>query len=775
MTTLRKRQKNAVRIIRACIKRGAPDWVADNYYLIDRYSKPPRVLSRISDRFVQTIERYLTETGWKPCESSLCAFLEQNAGAEGFSYHELCAVLSLIACRAITRIGDICAEKKNASLLPESVGVLRALSDIDLSVLFDAAWRAERVLHEHEPDYALCSAETKAAYRRALTERAQKSGVTEYEQALALVSLAAQTNRTVGELLFAPARGKTALLVWWSAFVLLFGASSLFAVSRFGWLGFLVLLPLAEGIAPLCDRLSSPFCKHTVVPRLELETVPDHAVTVVAVTALLTESTDVYERLERFYHLNRDRNVSFCLLCDLPEADTEHTDADDALLQNAKNAIDRLCDTHEARFFLLCRNRTKLENGKYGGKERKRGAVGTLIRRLMGEEIGMLHGACPSNVRYLLTLDADTELFPGTVRELLGVALHPVGKRYGVIQPAVQTELQSSYRTYFTRLVSGSSGVSFYERACFDRNMSLYGEGIFCGKGLLDVQKFYKKALRLPDGKILSHDLPEGGLLRTLLVTDISLPDSVPATPESWYKRAHRWIRGDVQNLFLLAKKYPLSPVSRRQIVYNILRHLTPVCSLAAVIFGTFLAKNEWNGLLLLALAYAHLLLPFGLGAVSALLSGKPFLLRHAVTAGISGPAESVFRLCVDILSSARYAFLCADAVIRSVWRMCVTKRNLLQWTTAAAGESANMAESKNAHSLAPSRFQWIFFMILPPDSHKAQIYSTLPLSIISLYHPCSQHFCNIFMLFSFCDSVKRRQFLLSVVNYPKRVCASSI
>lgn len=688
MTTLRKRQKNAVRIIRACIKRGAPDWVADNYYLIDRYSKPPRVLSRISDRFVQTIERYLTETGWKPCESSLCAFLEQNAGADGFSYHELCAVLSLIACLAITRIGDICAEKKNASLLPESIGVLRALSDIDLSVLFDAAWRAERVLHEREPDYALCSAETKVAYRRALTERAQKSGVTEYEQALALVSLAEQTNKTVGELLFAPARGKMALLVWWSAFVLLFGASAIFAVSRFGWLGFLVLLPLAEGVAPLCDRLSSPFCKHTVVPRLELETVPDHAVTVVAVTALLTESTDVYERLERFYHLNRDRNVSFCLLCDLPEADTEHTDADDALLQNAKNAIDRLCDTHEARFFLLCRNRTKLENGKFGGKERKRGAVGTLIRRLMGEEIGVLHGACPSNVRYLLTLDADTELFPGTVRELLGVALHPVGKRYGVIQPAVQTELQSSYRTYFTRLVSGSSGVSFYERACFDRNMSLYGEGIFCGKGLLDVQKFYEKALRLPDGKILSHDLPEGGLLRTLLVTDISLPDSVPATPESWYKRAHRWIRGDVQNLFLLAKKYPLSSVSRRQIVYNILRHLTPVCSLAAVIFGAFLAKNEWNGLLLLALAYAHLLLPFGLGAVSALLSGKPFLLRHAVTAGISGPAESVFRLCFDILSSARYAFLCADAVIRSVWRMCVTKRNLLQWTTAAAGES---------------------------------------------------------------------------------------
>ena len=690
MTTLRKRQTNAVRVIRACIKQGAPDWVADNYYLIDRYSKPPRVLSRVSDRFVQTIEQYLTETGWKVDETTLCAFLEQNAGENGFSYDELCAALSLLACLAIIRIGDICAEKKNASLLPESVGVLRSLSDIDVSALFESAWRAERVLQENEPDYALCSAETKAAYRRALTERARSSGAAEYEHALSLVSLAKQANRSVGELLFASTRMRAARLVWWSAFVLLFGVCALFAVSRFGWLGFLVLLPLAEGISPLCDRLSSPFCKHAAVPRLELDSVPDHARTVVAVTALLTESTDVYERLERFYHLNRDRNVSFCLLCDLPEADTERTDADDALLQNAKNAIDRLNAAHEARFFLLCRNRTRLENGKYGGKERKRGAVGALICRLMGEEAGILYGNVPQDVRYLLTLDADTELFPGTVRELLGVALHPVGRRYGIIQPAVQTELQSSYRTYFTRLVSGSSGVSFYERACFDRNMSLYGEGIFCGKGLLDVQKFHARALCLPDGKILSHDLPEGGLLRTLLVTDISLPDSVPATPESWYKRAHRWIRGDVQNLFLLSSKYPLSPVSRRQIVYNILRHLTPVCTLAATVIGAFALQNGWDGLLLALFAYAHLLLPFVWGTVGNLFAGKPFLLRHAVTAGFSGWTESVSRLCFDIVSSARYAFVCADAIVRSVWRMCVSKRNLLQWTTAAAGENGS-------------------------------------------------------------------------------------
>lgn len=688
MTTLRIRQKNALRTVHESIKAGAPDWVADNYYLIDRYSKPPRVLSRVSERFVQTVERYLTETGWKLDETTLCAFLKQNAGKDGFCYDELCAVPGVLACLAITRIGDVCAGKKNASLLPEAIGILRALSDLEPSALFEASWGAEAVLRANEPDYGLCSAETKAAYRRALTDRARRQRITEKEEAHRLTSLAKEKRVSIGELLFAPAQARAARFVRRSVFVLLFGAASLFAVRRFGWLGFLVLLPLAEGISPLCDRLSAPFCRHHAVPRLELDSVPDHARTVVAVTALLSESNDVYERLERFYHLNRDRNISFCLLCDLPEAPFPHTDGDGILLQNAKDAVDRLNATHEARFFLLCRERDKLENGRYGGKERKRGAVGTLIRRLTGEDAGILHGVCPENVRYLLTLDADTELFPGTVRELLGVALHPVGKRYGVFQPAVQTELLSSYRTYFTRLISGSSGVSFYERACFDRNMSLYGEGIFCGKGLLDVRKFRARAMSLPDGKILSHDLPEGGLLRTMLITDISLPDSVPATPESWYKREHRWIRGDVQNLILLGKKYPLSAVSRKQIVYNVLRHLAPVFSLAAVTAGAFLTENEWDGLLFVLLAYSHLLLPFASGVLQTLCAGRPFLLRHAVTAGISTLTEAVSRLCFDLISSARHAFVCADAAFRALWRMCVSGRNLLQWTTAAAGES---------------------------------------------------------------------------------------
>lgn len=691
LTALRTRLKNAIRIIRESIQTGAPEWVADNYYLIDRWYKIARGnegLHACGD-ISELTESYLAETGWKIGEDSLLEFLKRNAEKRSFRALELHAIPSLLACHAIVRIGGICAGEKNASLLPEAVGVLRALPEIELSPLFDAAWKPETVFASCETDYALFSDESKASYRRALMKRARKNRTDEYEEAKRLAEEARMKHCSMGELLFPKSASRAARTLWWSAFFLLFAAGMALFLVLFGWLSVFLVLPLAEGISPLCDRFASLFRKEPAAMRLSLRTVPDNARTVVAVTSLLQEKSDACERLERFYYLNRDENLSFCLLCDFPEADTERTDADDAMLKSMTDAIDRLNREHGERFFLLYRNREKTESGRFGGKERKRGAVGTLIRRLSGEDAGLLHGKCPENVRYLLTLDADTELSPGIVRELLGVALHPVNRGYGVFQPAVQTELVSSYRTYFTRLISGSAGVSFYERACFDRNMSLYGEGIFCGKGLLDVQKFREKALDLPEGRILSHDLPEGGLLGTLLISDLTLPDSVPANPESWYKRAHRWIRGDVQNLFFLFdRRFPLSSVSRRQIVWNLLRHLTPVSALLAVLFGALFLDGELRSLLLVLASYTYLLLPFAVGLFAELFSGKPFLLRHAFTAGISAVTESAARLCFDLLSACRSAVLSLDAVFRAVWRMCVSKKHLLQWTTAAAGES---------------------------------------------------------------------------------------
>ena len=692
-SSLRVRLSSAIRAIRAGIRAGAPEWVADNYYLIDRQYNAARKSDGLhkAPEMEEVAAAYLASVGWKLTEESLLDFLREQSERAPLEYAALSAVPAMLAANAILRIGGICEGKKNASLLPEAVGVLRTLPDLSVSAMFEAAWRPEATLSASETDYALFSPETKAAYRKALALRAHKHRTGEPEEALRLAAEAKERGVPIGALLFPRKAAVGAILVWWGSFLLLLAAGVFLCALAFGWLTLLLLLPLAEGVSPVSDRLASLFWRSHAALRLALPSIPDRARTVVAVTSLLQKDSDAAERLERFYYLNREENLSFCLLADFPEAKTPRTDEDEELLAQAKATVDRLNAAHGERFFLLYRDREQLENGTYGGKERKRGAVGTLIRRLSGEEAGLLHGTCPSGVRYLLTLDADTELSPGVVRELLGVALHPVNRSFGVFQPAIQTELLSSYRTHFTRLISGSAGISFYERAAFDRNMSLYGEGIFCGKGLLDVERFRQCALELPEGKILSHDLPEGGLLRTLLVSDLPLMDSVPNNPASWYRRAHRWIRGDVQNLPLLfQRRYPLSFVSRRQIVCNLLRHLTPVSALLAVVCGAFFARGELQALYVFLAAYSYLLLPFLVGCVSDLLSGGPFLLRHAFTAGLSAFAEAVLRLGNDICSACRSAFLSLDAFARSLWRMAVSHRRLLQWTTAAAGESGS-------------------------------------------------------------------------------------
>lgn len=686
----KKRLRRALDSILECIDRGQSEWVSDNYHLIHRYGKALQKSKAF--REIAAVERetsaYLAETGWKINEDSLCAFFAETNRYTPMPHAVLRGVPLCMAYLAILRVGDICRGEKNATLLPDAIGVLRGLSEVRVSRLLSECWQAETALLQGEKDYALFSDETKESYRRALSRRAKKHGHTEAEEAVLLQKEASSKHIPMGSILFSPHGDKGAKWVWHTAFLLLFGLACLWSIGRFGWLTLPLLLPLGAGFAPLCDRIASHFTRGNPILRLDLPAIPSEAKTVVAVATLFSEDGEVFDRLEQFYYLNRENNLSFCLLADLPGAKTSVTPRDEALIDYAKEQIDALNKRHGNKFFLLYRHRVLQDDGGYGGKERKRGAVNTLVRRLCGENAGILYGECPVGASYLLTLDGDTQLSHGIVRELLGVALHPVNRHFGVFQPAVHTELFSSYRTYFTRLISGYAGVSFYERACFDRNMSLYGEGIFCGKGLLNLRVFRARATEFPEGKILSHDLPEGGLAGTLQVSDLALPDSVPASPASWNKRAHRWIRGDVQNLyFLFSRRYPLSSVSKRQILWNLFRHLTPVCALTALVLGAIFLREEREGLLFAALAFSHLLFPFLTGLLGNLLRGKPTLLRRAFTAGVSAVTESFLRLCFDLCGQARQAFLALDAIVRSLWRMCVSNKHLLRWTTAADAE----------------------------------------------------------------------------------------
>ena len=187
----------------------------------------------------------------------------------------------------------------------------------------------------------------------------------------------------------------------------------------------------------------------------------------------------------------------------------------------------------------------------------------------------MVYGA-----RYLLALDGDTGLTVDCIPELVSIACHPfnrpvvdskrqaVVQGYGILAPRIVPDLASSMRSAFTRIMCGVGGISSYDASCPELYQDLYGEGIFTGKGLIDID-VYRQLLpkRFEEETVLSHDILEGSLMRTLFVGDVELTDCFPKDGPGFLKRLHRWIRGDFQNMpFLFRKVRFYQDVYKRQV-----------------------------------------------------------------------------------------------------------------------------------------------------------------------------------------------------------------
>jgi cyclic beta-1,2-glucan synthetase len=209
---------------------------------------------------------------------------------------------------------------------------------------------------------------------------------------------------------------------------------------------------------------------------------------------------------------------------------------------------------------------------QYMGWERKRGAITELMRLFKGKSTSFGVEICDhgklSDYKYLITLDADTRLTIDSVEKMVGAMSHilnrpEVGREtdvvtqgYGILQPRMEVDLESANKTAFARLFGGQGGVDTYHDIGADIYQDLFEEGIFCGKGILDVDAFYQVLEgKIPENRLLSHDIIEGGYLRCGYLSDVVLLDAVPSNAISWFERLHRWIRGDWQNITYLHSK----------------------------------------------------------------------------------------------------------------------------------------------------------------------------------------------------------------------------
>ena len=491
----------------------------------------------------------------------------------------------------------------------------------------------------------------------------------------------------------------------------------------------LAFAPASDLAVALVNRLVTDALGPKPLPRLDLDDgVPSRLRTLVVVPMLLTNEADVEALvggLEIHYLGNREGDLRFALLSDWLDASTEDVLGDDELLSTAAAAIDRLNDHHGeapgggARFLLLHRRRKWNESeGCWMGWERKRGKLLELNALLRGSTTtsilttGRSATTPPTDVRYVVTLDTDTRLPRGAIGRLVGTIAHPlnqpifdseigrVTRGYGVLQPRITPTLPAEHGgSIFQRIYSGSAGIDPYSAAVSDVYQDLFQEGSFTGKGIYDLDAFNAAmANRVPENRLLSHDLFEGVFARAGLVTDVELFDEFPSNYLVSAARQHRWARGDWQLLpWILGlahdatgqrRRSAIPSIARWKMIDNLRRTISAPFAVATLVAAWTLPSVSIG--LWTALVLASLIVPAMMPVLAGLLPQRKGISKrsHWRAAG-ADVAVAVAHVGAGLTFLAHQAWLMVDAILRTLVRLCVTRRNLLEWTTAAQAKAS--------------------------------------------------------------------------------------
>nr|MBA3759591.1 hypothetical protein [Gemmatimonadales bacterium] len=503
--------------------------------------------------------------------------------------------------------------------------------------------------------------------------------------------------------------------------VLLLGGTEV----RAAWAAVILLgLILANDIAVnVVNQLVTAFLPPRTLPKLDLHEhgVPPELRTAVVIPTLFGSVDAVREALENLevqFLANREAHLHFAVLSDFTDSPTETREDDGAIVEAAVEGVKALNARYgagkEDAFYLFHRPRYwNPHEGVWMGWERKRGKLAEFNRFVLGKGDGAFSVIVGDvepikSVRYVITLDSDTVLPPDAAPLLVGALAHPLNRAvydpsvgrvvrgYGILQPRVGVSLPSANRSIFASIQSGHPGVDPYTTAVSDVYQDLYGEGSFTGKGVYEVEAFERATHgRFPENSLLSHDLIEGSYARAGLATDVIVYDDYPTRYLTFTRRKHRWIRGDWQLLPWLTRRVPgaeggdpnrLSLLSQWKILDNLRRSTVEMAQLVFLVGGWLLLPGSpirWTLL--------------GLGAISApwIVSLLLAVLRppldkswRAYYAAVGRDfAVSVQQIALTLIFLPHQAWVSADGIIRTMWRMLVSRRHLLEWQTASQTE----------------------------------------------------------------------------------------
>ena len=670
--------------------------------------------------------------GRDPTETPMLSWLEDRLQRQGTTMDDVVA-------RDHARQGASNVTMRNI------VTSMRTLSELDWAEFFEDVSLVDVCLATGS-NFAAMDFVTRNQYRTAIERLARKSSRGELDVAQAALDLAGRGNdarsRDPGYVLIG--RGRDALedavgfahsanhqFLKWIARVGLRGYAAAILVCTAALMGaavwalyrvgaplaallpfsLLALIPASDAATAFVNLCSTRSISPNPLPGLDFaKGIPPDLRTLVAIPVLLTGRDELAAHLERLevHHLSSVGGaVHFALLSDAPDAASETTDTDAALLALARAGIVRLNASYPMaggdRFQLFHRHRRwNASEGCWMGWERKRGKLAELNRLLRGaDDTSFLPpvGPVPHDVRFVVTLDADTRLPRDAVHRLIGKLAHPLNRPrldeasgrvvegYGILQPRVTAALPVGHEgSLFQKISSSPGGIEPYAAAISDVYQDLFGEGSFTGKGIYDVDAF-EAALkgRVPDNAMLSHDLFEGIFARAGLVSDVEVVEDFPARYDVAARRQHRWVRGDWQLFPWLfgARRVAVPALGRWKMGDNMRRSLVAPFTVLALGVAWLLP------LPIAVLASALILAMISCGRLFSLpfdvLPGRAGITSRSHFAALAADGTNALQqIGLDVVFLADTAWRMIDAIARTFWRMTVSHRSMLEWVTAA-------------------------------------------------------------------------------------------
>lgn len=512
-----------------------------------------------------------------------------------------------------------------------------------------------------------------------------------------------------------------------------------------GWaivlIAFLSVLGSSEPAIALVNLLATLMATPRPLPRLDFSKgLPPEFRTLVVVPTMLTSTQHIealIERLEVRFLANRDANLHFGLLTDFRDAGEETLLEDEPLVRLARQRIEELNVKYKhplsENFFLFHRpRRWNSQERIWMGYERKRGKLADLNALLRegekaGDRFSLVVGDTTilAGVKYVITLDTDTELPREAAGQFVGAMAHPlnrarydedrgrIGEGYGILQPRVAVSLPSMNRSRYAAMCGSEPGIDPYTRAVSDVYQDLFAEGSFIGKGIYDVDAFERTLKqRFPENQILSHDLLEGCYARAGLMSDVMLYEEYPLRYHTDVKRRHRWIRGDWQLLHWLLSRVPgsdgrlhmnpLSWLSQWKIFDNLRRSLVPTAVTLLLLVGWTVVPvaQFWTLAVLGIILIPSLIASF----VEALRKPDDVFMRQHLDANLHSAGRRFAQAAFTLVCLPYEAFFSLDAIVRTGWRMLITRRRLLEWSTdySSGGERTDLGYFCRSLWIAP-------------------------------------------------------------------------